>query len=178
MSDVFVTFGGDTGALEAAIAAVKAQMTALTREMKATATVFTKTGAAADSDLGQKLKSLGDKIAAAKDHLGGLQAGAKAAHRARGRRARAKPCPARSRDPRRTAGNRRGEHPRDSALLSSQARPRAGMPSRRLRATGDAFRHRKLGRDPRRSPHRTLRSRRSQLGFRTVFPTASRLISR
>jgi hypothetical protein len=46
--------------------------------MKAVATEFTKTGAAADSDLGQKLKSLGDKMAAAKDHLGGLQAGAKA----------------------------------------------------------------------------------------------------
>jgi hypothetical protein len=72
-SDVFVTFGGDTGALEASISVVKAQMNALTREMKTAASEFTKTGAAADSELGQKLRSLGDKMAAAKDHMNGLK---------------------------------------------------------------------------------------------------------
>jgi hypothetical protein len=77
-SDVFVTFGGDTGALEAAISVVKAQMNALTREMKTAAAEFNTTGRVAESDLGQKLKALGAQMAAAKGEMAGLQSGAKA----------------------------------------------------------------------------------------------------
>jgi hypothetical protein len=76
-ADVFVSFGGDTGALEAAIAAVKSQMATLSTEMRRAATEFNKTGAAVDSELGQKLKSLGNQLAETKAHLGTLQSGSK-----------------------------------------------------------------------------------------------------
>ena len=75
-TDVFVTFGGDTGALEAAVAAVKSQMAALTREMKTAAGEFNKTGRVVESEFGQKLKALGSEMAGAKTHLKDLQAAA------------------------------------------------------------------------------------------------------
>ena len=76
-SDVFVTFGGDTGALEAAVAAVKSQMGLLSGEMRKVANEFNRAGAAADSELSKKLKGLGVQLAAAKGQMAGLQSGAK-----------------------------------------------------------------------------------------------------
>lgn len=73
-TDVYVTFGGDTAALEAATAAVRAQMQSMAREMRSVALDFNKVGAAADSELGKKLKALGGEMAAAKSSLGELSA--------------------------------------------------------------------------------------------------------
>ena len=66
-ADTYVTFGADTGALEAGAAAVKARMSELSKEMRNAATEFSRMGAAANSELGQKLKGLGDEMALAKD---------------------------------------------------------------------------------------------------------------
>jgi hypothetical protein len=65
--------GGDTAALESACAVAKAQMQQLTREMQQVAREFSKTGAGADSELGQKLKGLGVQVAATKDKLADLR---------------------------------------------------------------------------------------------------------
>ena len=73
-SDVFVTFGGDTAALEAACVVAKTQIQQLTREMQTAAREFNKTGGAADSELGQKLKGLGAQVAATKSRLSELRA--------------------------------------------------------------------------------------------------------
>lgn len=66
-ADVYVAFGGDTGALEAAASVVKAEMQALQREMQGLAREFKRAGAAAESEVGRQLKAVGDEMAAAKE---------------------------------------------------------------------------------------------------------------
>jgi uncharacterized protein YukE/uncharacterized protein YunC (DUF1805 family) len=65
-ADVYVAFGGDTGALEAAASVVKTEMQQLQREMAAVAREFRRTGASAESELGRELKAVGDQMAAAR----------------------------------------------------------------------------------------------------------------
>jgi hypothetical protein len=76
-SDIYVTFGGDTNALDAAIAAGKAQIQSFAREMNKAARAMNDAGASADSELGQKLLAATVKLNAAKDHFAGLGAAAK-----------------------------------------------------------------------------------------------------
>lgn len=61
--NVYISFGGDTGALEAASAVAKAQVNSLAKEMRELASEMQRTSASADSDLGQKLNSLGGQFA-------------------------------------------------------------------------------------------------------------------
>ena len=91
-ADIYVSFGADTGGLEAALALTKAQVTAMQRELTGMAREMQKTGAAADSELGQRMAALGGQLASAKasakdisGSLGGLghaleTTGAAAAH--------------------------------------------------------------------------------------------------
>ncbi len=71
--DVFITFGAETGDLEAAFARARVEVSALSKEMVATAREMQKTGAAADSEMGEKLRSLGSKVAEAKSHVSELK---------------------------------------------------------------------------------------------------------
>lgn len=71
-SDIYVAFGADTGGLEAALARANANVRALTRELNGVAKEMEKTGAAADSQLGMKLKSLGGDLATAKTRAGDI----------------------------------------------------------------------------------------------------------
>lgn len=71
--DVYVSFGADTGGLEAGVALAKAEVTAMTRELTALAREMVKTGASADSELGQKLRALGGELAEAKEQVSGFK---------------------------------------------------------------------------------------------------------
>ena len=71
--DVYVSFGGDTGPLEAAAAVARAEINSLTREMRELAAEIVKTGAAADSDLAQRLNALGAQFSQAKAHSAELK---------------------------------------------------------------------------------------------------------
>lgn len=57
MSDVYVTFGGNTAGLEASVAAARATVNKFTRELASLSREVVKTGADAESELGQKLLS-------------------------------------------------------------------------------------------------------------------------
>jgi hypothetical protein len=72
--DVYVTFGADTGPLEAAFALAKAETNALSREMRDLAAEMAKAGAGMDSELGQRLNAVGAQMAAAKANMGALRA--------------------------------------------------------------------------------------------------------
>jgi hypothetical protein len=65
-ADVYVSFGADTGGLEAALAVAKAEVTAMTRELNKLAREMQSTGATADSELGQKVLGIGASLATAK----------------------------------------------------------------------------------------------------------------
>ena len=56
-SDIYVTFGGDTSAAEAALAVFQAQIRSANRELAANARAMNDAGAAADSAFGQKVKA-------------------------------------------------------------------------------------------------------------------------
>ena len=71
-ADIYVAFGADTGGLEAALARANANVRALTRELNGVAKEMQTAGAAADSQLGMKLKSLGGDLATAKERAGGI----------------------------------------------------------------------------------------------------------
>jgi hypothetical protein len=72
-TDVFVQFGCDLGGLESGLAIAKAQVTAMTRQLNVMAREMQATGAAADSELGQKLSALGGKLAEAKEQVSGFK---------------------------------------------------------------------------------------------------------
>ena len=56
-SDIYVTFGGDTSAAEAALAVFQAQIRSANRELAANARAMNDAGAAANSAFGQKVKA-------------------------------------------------------------------------------------------------------------------------
>jgi hypothetical protein len=64
--DIFISFGADTGGLEAALAVTKAQVAQATRELTALGREMAKTGAKADSDLGQRVAAAGANLATTK----------------------------------------------------------------------------------------------------------------
>ena len=72
-ADVYVSFGADTGGLEAAMAIAKAEVTAMTRELNALAREMRTTGASADSELGQKVLAAGASLASAKAQVSGFK---------------------------------------------------------------------------------------------------------
>lgn len=67
-ADVYVSFGADTGGLEAAMAIAKADVTAMTAELRKLAREMQSTGAAADSELGNRVLAAGTSLATAKAH--------------------------------------------------------------------------------------------------------------
>ena len=67
--DLYVSFGADTGELEAAFAKASAEVRGLARELSAMANEARKTGADADSELGQKLNATAESLALAKSHV-------------------------------------------------------------------------------------------------------------
>lgn len=73
MNDIYVSFGADSGGLEAAFALAKAQTKDLASEMNALAREMAKTGATADSEVAQKLTAVGAQFAAAKAHAAELR---------------------------------------------------------------------------------------------------------
>ncbi len=72
-ADIFVSFGADTGGLEAGVAIAKAQVQGMTRELTSLAREMVKTGASADSELGQKLRALGGQLAESKEQVAGFK---------------------------------------------------------------------------------------------------------
>jgi len=73
MSDVAVTFGAETGDLEAALASANAEIRTLSSEMRSLANEMEKAGASADASLGQRLKAMGADMAEAKKHASELK---------------------------------------------------------------------------------------------------------
>jgi len=73
MSDVAVTFGAETGDLEAALVSAKTEISSLAKEMRSLDADMHKAGVSADSDLGQKLKAMGAEMAEAKAHMAELK---------------------------------------------------------------------------------------------------------
>ena len=67
--DVYVTFGGDTGELEAAMAKVNAEVRALSRELGQLANDARRAGADAESEFGQRIAATAKSLALAKGHL-------------------------------------------------------------------------------------------------------------
>ena len=72
-SDIYISFGGDTSAVEAALAVFKAQIQAANRELAANARALNAAGAAADSEFGQKLKASVAKLDAARAGAAGMK---------------------------------------------------------------------------------------------------------
>ena len=70
--DIYVAFGADTGGLEAALALAKQNVTAMTRELNKLAKEMKTTGAAADSDLGARMKTAGAALAETKSQAKGF----------------------------------------------------------------------------------------------------------
>ena len=60
--DIYLSFGAETGKLEAAMARRKAEVAARSREMRQTAAEMQKSGADMDSALSQSLSELGQKF--------------------------------------------------------------------------------------------------------------------
>ena len=71
--DIYVSFGAETGELEAAMARSKAEVQALGRELAATAREMQRSGADMDSSLGKSLTEIGQKMAEAKSHMAELR---------------------------------------------------------------------------------------------------------
>ncbi|RBP03801.1 hypothetical protein DFR50_14249 [Roseiarcus fermentans] len=71
--DVYVSFGAETGDLEAAMAKTKAEVSSLGRELAQTAREMQKSGQDMDSSLGEHLKAIGAKMAEAKEHMAELK---------------------------------------------------------------------------------------------------------
>ncbi len=71
--DVYISFGADTGDLEAALAVARQQVVELNGDMRDLAQQMLDTGASADSDLGQRMTALGGKLNEAKGHVAGLK---------------------------------------------------------------------------------------------------------
>ena len=67
--DLYVSFGADTGELEAAFAKASAEVRGLARELSSMANEARKTGADADCELGQKLNATAESLALAKGHV-------------------------------------------------------------------------------------------------------------
>lgn len=66
--DVYISFGGDTAGLEAAISVAKAEVKSLQAEMNALGREMQSTGATADSALGQSLRAAAENLVNAKAH--------------------------------------------------------------------------------------------------------------
>ncbi len=71
--DIYVTFGGDTAALEASIASAKASVASLQRELASLARQQVATGAGADSEIGQQMLAMAAKVTQAKGALAGFK---------------------------------------------------------------------------------------------------------
>ena len=72
-ADIYLAFGADTGQMEAGLAAAQAAVRATAAEMRTLASEMVKTGAATDSELGNRLAELGSKLADAKEHVTGFK---------------------------------------------------------------------------------------------------------
>ena len=72
-SDLYVTFGADTGGLEAAMAVAKAEVTDLTREINKLGREMQSTGAAGNSALATHLRAVGVELAEAKERAKGFK---------------------------------------------------------------------------------------------------------
>jgi hypothetical protein len=72
-SDIYVTFGGDTAGLEASAATAKAAINALARDLASLSRQMQNTGAAADSELGQKVLATATKLTVARTGLAGIK---------------------------------------------------------------------------------------------------------
>lgn len=72
-NDIYVTFGGDTSALEANLASAKAAVNAFATEVRTLAREMQTTGAAADSELGQKVLAAAGNLTQAKAAVAGLK---------------------------------------------------------------------------------------------------------
>ena len=68
-NDIYVSFGAETGALEAAFATAKAEAKATSAEMTKLANEMQKAGASADSDMGRHLVELGASLREAHDRM-------------------------------------------------------------------------------------------------------------
>ena len=68
-ADIAYTFGADAAGLEAAIALAKANVNAYAADLRALAKEMKATGASADSELGEKMKSLGAGLTASKAQM-------------------------------------------------------------------------------------------------------------
>ena len=73
--DIYVSFGAETGALEAAIQRAKTQLKSFTTDAVATLREMAKSGADMDSALGAKLKDLGASATAARAKIAELRGG-------------------------------------------------------------------------------------------------------
>ena len=71
--DVYVTFGADTGALEAAMAKANAEVRALTRELSALANEGLKAGASASAEFVDRFNAAAESLAQAKGHVRDLK---------------------------------------------------------------------------------------------------------
>ena len=71
--DIYISFGAETGELEAAMAKTKAEVAALGRALTATAREMQKSGQDMDSSLGTHLKEVGAKLAEAKTRIADLR---------------------------------------------------------------------------------------------------------
>ncbi len=71
--DIYVTFGGDTAALEASLASAKASVNSFARELAALSREQIATGASADSELGQKMLAVAAQLTQAKGAVSGLK---------------------------------------------------------------------------------------------------------
>ena len=71
--DVYLSFGATTGDMEAQLARAQAMVRATANEMRSLANQMQRSGATADSEMGQKLAALGEKMAQAKGALSGAR---------------------------------------------------------------------------------------------------------
>jgi phage-related protein len=72
-SDVYLSFGAETGDLEAALARAQAEVKRTTAEMRTLASEMARTGSSMDSDMGSRLSSLGSKLTEAKESVSGFK---------------------------------------------------------------------------------------------------------
>lgn len=73
-ADVYVSFGSDTGDLEAGLALATQSVKAYTAELRDLAREMQVTGASADSELGEKMRSVGAMLATAKGNVSEFKA--------------------------------------------------------------------------------------------------------
>jgi hypothetical protein len=72
-SDIYVSFGGSTEALEASLASAKTAVSNLTRELAALSREQAATGASADSAIGQRMLAVAAQLSAAKNAVSSLK---------------------------------------------------------------------------------------------------------